>query len=487
MMLNEDEKIISDLILQYCGLDFREHSSLNLQANIKERMSSKGIKSPYDYIQFLQYNKEKESEFIELLKDLTVQHTFFFRNKAHFSVLAEKILPETISNNLFYGKKIRILCAGCASGEEAYSIAITLFEKIPDPENWDLQVLAVDISTIALEKAKQGVYSRKSIREVDEKLLGKYFIPADGTKGLYQINDKVKAIVNIKYLNLLDEEYPTGFDIVFCRNVIIYFNFATSTRIIDNFYKIMNVNGFLFLGHSESLLGISNKFELEDFNTSMVYRKCSLIEIKNENPSEIPIPYQYDNLETNEIPPVAVTGMIANQENEKKSNELFIRARTCFEVKKYDEALNLCLESLKIDDKSQECQILVVDIYANTGRLDEAIFVCRKLLREDPDLIYGYFILAILFSRKKLFPEAKNYFKKVLYLDRTLCMANFNLAIIYQGEGDVKGAIKEYRNTITLLERFSKDDILEYSGGFKVGFVMENCMKNLTYLEEADG
>ncbi len=487
MILNEDEKIISNLILQYSGLDFREYSSLGLQANIRKRMSSKGIKSSSDYIQFLQYNEDKESEFKELLNDLTVQHSFFFRNKAHFSVLAEKILPEIISRNMFLDKKIRILCAGCASGEEAYSIAITLLENIPDPDNWDLDVLAVDISTKSLEKTKSGIYNRNSIREVGKICLNKYFVQIHDENELYQISKKVKSIVSIKYLNLLDKEYPTGFDIVFCRNVIIYFNIATTIMIINNFHRIINDEGFLFLGHSESLMGITNKFKLEDFKISMIYKKCSIKEINNQTTAEILSPCFMNNNDTDNVSAVIDAQMMINIQNDNKSRELFIRARSFFELKKYEKALELCFESLMINDSNYESQILIVDIYANTGRLDEAILECQRLILENPELTYAYFIQAILFSRKMDIPQAKKLFRKALYLDKTLSMANFNLAIIYQKEGDVKGAIKEYRNTLTLLKRFPKDDILEYSGGFKVGFVMENCIKNLTYLEEADG
>ena len=485
-MLIEEDKI-QDYILQHSGLDLKENSLFPLKEVIEKRMDMRDCKSSDEYLQFLQFHQGKEKEFKELINELTIKHTFFFRNSAHFEVLEKKIIPEIISGKRYQSKKIRILSAGCATGEEAYSIAISLFESIPDPESWDLEVKAADISIDALEKVRKGVYNRNSIREVKSKWLKKYFIPLDDNNDKVRISEKIKKIVNIEYLNLIGNEYPAGFDIIFCRNVFIYFNRDTCNKVIDKFYKSINENGFLFLGHAESLLGISNKFKLEDYSLAMVYKKCSQKELKGQISVEILIPPVLEDVRSAELPAESEMPKLNTTQSIINPIELFIEARSYFEVKRYDKALKLCLETIKIDDDFEECRLLIVDIYANTGRLDEAIAECRKLLNKNPTFAFGHFVLAILFSKKGLSSEAKKQFNNALYLDDSICMAFFNLAVIYQREGDINSALREYRNTITLLKNYSDDDILEHSGGFKAGFIMESCIKSISVLGGRDG
>jgi chemotaxis protein methyltransferase CheR len=205
-------------------------------------------------------------EFSMLIDTLSTNLTSFFRERQHFEFLEDKFLQALIERKRKSQKfKIRTWSAGCSSGEEPYSVAITLLDAVQGQGRWDIKVLATDISTSMIETAKKGIYDEQRIEPVSPIQKQKYLkvINLNGEK-VYEVNRNLRDVIIFKYLNLM-EEWPIrpqggGLDIIFCRNVMIYFDKPTQANLINRFWSILDSGGILFTGHSESLAGIQHKF-----------------------------------------------------------------------------------------------------------------------------------------------------------------------------------------------------------------------------------
>ncbi|NBV85506.1 MAG: protein-glutamate O-methyltransferase CheR [Verrucomicrobia bacterium] len=207
-----------------------------------------------------------------LTNEMTVNETYFFREDHHFDCLVHSILP-VITKRKTKGEPIRIWCMPSSSGEEPYSIAITLLERWPGINDWDVEIIASDIDTGILNKARAGLYSERSIRNVPAHLLRKYFIK---TGHDYQISRDLREAVEFTRANLaepLDTRHYREFDVIFCRNLLIYFDDISRRTAADTFFDALHPGGFILLGHSESMSRISPIFNVRRFPEGIVYQK----------------------------------------------------------------------------------------------------------------------------------------------------------------------------------------------------------------------
>lgn len=262
---------MSQLIYDKAGLYFNENSKLFLEKRIEVRMATLNIDSPEDYIDYLKYDIDSEKEWDALLSLITTNETYFMREERQLKCFKEDILPELTRKN--GGRKIRIWSAGCSSGEEPYSIAIIIKESKIIPED-RVEIVATDINNRVLLKAKEAVYTETSFRNVDEGFKRKWFILEGGQK--WKLKEEIKSRVTFQKFNLYDmERYALlgYFDAIFCRNVIIYFDMEAKVKVVERFYDKLYDGGYLLLGHSESLISITEKFKLVHLPNDLVYKK----------------------------------------------------------------------------------------------------------------------------------------------------------------------------------------------------------------------
>ncbi|HDQ15383.1 MAG TPA: protein-glutamate O-methyltransferase CheR [Sediminispirochaeta sp.] len=265
--LTEQEfKQFRDLIYDESGIHFSESNRSILESRLKERLRKTNTETIDRYHRMLLDDK---SEMKTLLDTVTTNLTRFFRNTMHFQTLENYVIPDLIKHKKETGgKSLKVWSAGCSTGEEPYSIAMVMKDKVP--AEIQIEVTASDLSLKSLMTAKEGFYPQNKVNGVPEKYLKRFF---EVKNGGYQVKDEIKQLVTFDYHNLKNDSGLRSLDIIFCRNVIIYFDEVAQKSVIEKFYEALNKHSYLFIGHSESLFGMKTKFEFLKTDWAVIYRK----------------------------------------------------------------------------------------------------------------------------------------------------------------------------------------------------------------------
>ncbi len=264
---------IRDVIYKTAGIFQRDHKLHLLKVRCTLRMKELGIGLLRDYFQYLT-KPNGQVETTILLNGILVGETRFFRSMPQLDALRKIVLPKLVAaKSTAAARTLKIWSAGCSTGEEAYTLAIILLEASSLLDDWTGSVLATDLNQNSVEHAKRGIYGESSTRNVPPPLRQKYFVK-DAT-GL-SVSPEIRALVSFQRLNLLDGR-PLSMiaktDVIFCRNVLIHFDMASKTRVIEHFHNSLSPAGVLFLGHAESLFGVSNNFSLLHMPAAIAYEK----------------------------------------------------------------------------------------------------------------------------------------------------------------------------------------------------------------------
>ncbi len=269
----DEFRLLRDFVYQHCGLNFTEDSKYILEKRLGKRLAKHNLKTFKDYYYFLRYNPGREQELTEVVDQLTTNETYFFREDFQLKTFIEDVLPEIRDRKNREGKQtLRIWSAGCSSGEEPYTIGMLLLDQ-PWLKSWKVEIIGTDISQRVLHMAREGVYGDASFRSTETRFRDRFF---SESAGRWKIRDEVKSLVSISHLNLFDASRIAllgRMDVIFCRNVIIYFDQAGKKNVIESFFQRLQPEGFLLLGHSESLINLSTAFKLRHYKHDMVYQK----------------------------------------------------------------------------------------------------------------------------------------------------------------------------------------------------------------------
>lgn len=265
---------LRDVIYKLCGIYYTDSKKYLLEGRIIKRITALNLNTYEEYISFIQAISGR-SELNQLFEAITINETYFFRAQQQFEAFENIVVPEILNSRPSnYRSVFRIWSAASSSGEEAYTLAILVLERLRHKyPNVQFQILASDINNAVLENARKGVYKEYSVRSVPPEYMDKYFTK-NGTT--YLLKDEVKRMVKFMNINLYDPiamSTVTGCDVVFCCNVLIYFDLPSKQQVVSHLYKSLNNNGYLFIGYSESLHGVSKAFKLVHLPKSMVYKK----------------------------------------------------------------------------------------------------------------------------------------------------------------------------------------------------------------------
>jgi len=285
-MSSDEFKMIRDFILERSGIYFAENKMYLVKNRLAKRMEELQIKTVRDYFYHVKYDLSMR-EFNRLMDLVTTNETSFFRNEPQLLAFSDEVLPMLIAEKTKQqgAKTLRIWSAGCSTGEEPYTLAIQILEKLHSLAGWNVEIIANDISEQVLQRARHGEYNGITLRGVKPDMLSRYFTASGDS---YRVKPELKMMVKFSHLNLNDPRQISminGMDVVFCRNVMIYFNDDVKKQLVRGFYNALRPGGYFFIGHSETLHGISKAFKLVYFKNALVYQKKPAIVAEQPEPA----------------------------------------------------------------------------------------------------------------------------------------------------------------------------------------------------------
>jgi chemotaxis protein methyltransferase CheR len=273
--LSEEEfRLLRDLIHERFGLYFEDGQRASMRSRLVGRLASLDLGSFEDYYHHLRFAPQRADELRRMISHLTNNETYFFREIAQLQVFEAHVL-KTLKERKTRGsdRRLRVLSAGCSTGEEPYSLAMLLYDSGQFFWNWDVSVTGLDVDAVALEKARRAVYFHNSFRSTAPSLIEKHFLK-NGSG--YEVKETIRKLVQFRQGNLLDAESYRGLqpiDAILCRNVLIYFSDTAIRRVVDHFFELLAPGGFLLLGHAESLSRITDSLTPVRFKGAMIYEK----------------------------------------------------------------------------------------------------------------------------------------------------------------------------------------------------------------------
>jgi chemotaxis protein methyltransferase CheR len=435
------------LIEERTGIILNERSLEKLLKLLQELSKSQELAGLDNALRENDFSHELWQRIIQVL---TVGETYFFRNRNQMSALRNKILPSLIQERRARGfKQVRIWSAGCATGEEPYSISMLLHELIPDIATWSIIILATDINDAYLAFAKQGVYTQRSFRkETESSILEKWFRPA--AKG-YEVLPKIRQRVVFANMNLKDDVYPSfanhtsNMDIVICRNVTIYFDKVTTNAIIARFYQCLNLNGWLLVGHSEPNLETYRQFESLSLEGSVAYQK---IERTASKPVTAPL-----------------------AESPKTAAFSPLKTPSTGPLKSSTSPLQAKPEKFKALEQAQAA--------ADSGNWDEAMALLDKAEAEnnlEPAVHYFRGLVLLELGQIK---DSLASLRQSIYCDADFILSHCLLGDAYKREGELKKAQQHWQTAKSLLLKLKPSDKLPFSNDLRADELLDLVMFRL--------
>ena len=408
-----------------------------------------------------------ETELRNLLNLVTVTETCFFRDASQFRLLRERILPTLIAERSARAggpKRLRIWSAGCSSGEEAYSIAILLdemgvYRSLP---GWDIEIIGTDLNTEALDKARRGVYAARAVRNVEGRLLDQYFVPDDKS---FALCEAIRNRVSFEFGNLVKTPMPTtGLqDIVFCKNVAIYFSENVTRKLIEGLRGTLVPGGYLLLGHAESLWQNSEGFTAIEHERAFAYRKSS----------------------RQRRPPAAV--IKAPKPMPADPSAQYDTCLAAFRAGEWDAAESGLTALVESCPTFVPGILLLGGLYAHRGRFEDAMARAEDVLKVNALEPRAHLLLGMVAARHERPDDALQSLRRALYLDDSLALGHFWLGNLYRERGDVARACQEYENVVRGWERHTLELTEEFASDLSAEQLVGFCSDTLERLQTANG
>ena len=464
----------SKLLLDRYGLYFSDRRRPELESAILRAFAASPTADFNEYYTLLVERTDGGLEMERLINAVTVNETYFFRDAAQFDALASSVLPALIERRRLL-RTLRIWSAGCSSGEEAYSIAMLLRDMLPDVDEWSITILATDVNTAALDKARQGQFSEWAFREPRAKEMQPRYFHRVGRR--WELSPKVRCMVTFNQLNLAGSEYPSYatntmfMDMILCRNVTIYFNEFVTSAVVDRFHNTLTDGGWLVVGHSELSMNVYNRFQTRNFPNTVLYQRDGSSSAQSTQwhwPPEITTPAQKKTAFMTTQPVKMTPAALPPAPPPTEDVSPIEQARQLVEFGRSEEARSLLLTLTQSARVSTDVYILLGQTCANLGDLEAAERWCREALRRNKLALEAYYTLALVLQHQARLPEAIEALKKVVYIDRNDVLGHFSLARFYYQNAQVPAALKSLDNARRLLETQPDDAMVSRSNGVTV-------------------
>lgn len=491
---NSEYRLFYEYLLTFSGLHFERRNLKILERGLHSRMTALRIGSYLDYYDYLIQHRESRQELQKLLQYLTVGETYFFRYRAHFEALRRFLVSDVAPDRK---RPLRLWSAGCSTGEEPYSMAMTIMEALPDWRERDIRIYATDINNRALRRARDGVYGAWALRATDKNHLDRYF---DRVGKSYLLRNEVKELVEFSHLNLQTDAFPVpggtfhDLDVIFCRNVMIYFTVATTREIVEKFADSLVPDGFLFLGHAETLAYISTRFERHTQDGGFYYRRKSpdVTGVRPEpKPASVPkaslLPPQPPARPVLQPPVRPLARPVAAEEPRPDLNDIYRRATALFDAERFGEASQLLNEILRHQADHEGALVLHGFILANNGHFDEALKLCAQLQDVNDLLPEGYFLKGLILDMLDRVPEAVEEYRKAILLRMEFVMPHYHLGRLHIRQGKIRAGERELRNCLKILEKGGVESVVPHSGGLTREVFLEQLRNELARVAQERG
>lgn len=502
----------SKLVYERYGLHFPDNRRADLERGVRQAFAASTCTDLNEYYRLLQDSDSRAMHFERLVNAITINETHFFRDAGQIDALYSHVLPQLIRRRRAL-RTLRIWSAGCASGEEPYSIAMLLRELLPDVDEWSITILGTDVNTEAIDRARQAVYSEWAFREERAKEWRSRYFRRRGNR--YELTPAVKRMVTLGQINLVEDNYPsyesntTLMDLILCRNVMIYFTESISRSIVERFYSCLTYGGWLVVGHAEHSLTIYRDFQVHNFPNAILYQRTDesrppskdwdwvtpsaveegrpsfLVAVPKDDGVSAPVPVsvrpalpaeeerRVSPLEPEPKPEPEMDHVYIHSLGRLGHVDPLERAKELLGYGRSEDARGLLHEMVQAGSSDAAVCALLGQAYANLGNWDEAERWCRQAIRIDKLALEAYYILALVLQHQEELDQAIEMMKKVIYIDRHYILGHFGLADLYRSNDQLPQALKSLDNARRLLEGCSDDEFILGSGGITVGSLRE--------------
>lgn len=439
-----------NLIASRIGLLVREQDDAMLRKVVADRVRVLNLSGAEQYCQFLGSDTGIRHEREELVIPLTTGETYFFRDSGQHALLQDRILPELLERRKME-RALRIWCAACSSGEEAYSLAILLDELMGDQSQWDILILGTDINHHAIEKARRGIYTEWSFRGMSNERRQRYF---HRHKDTWVLDDIIRSRVTFQTRDLVADEFPDhaaelyDMDMILCRNAFIYMAPHMVSHIADKFTATLVDGGILITGHGELYAHHLGQLRARVFPESIVYQKVTAPFF-----SQPPAPL----VETQRPVPEKLTAAFPAVQKAKAAVPVLPPQQAAAETGK----------EKSVSEMLQAWQ------YANQGQPEMAAKSCSEMIARNPLDAEPHYLMALLAQERGDFAEAKDLLKKVIYLAPSFIAAYLDLGDLYARDGENARAVKMRSTARDLLKRLPGDEKVKLYGSSTMNEVLQ--------------
>jgi len=480
-MNHEDYLIeISHKIIGIFGLNFQSNQLKDMERRILA--AAKDLKLETDIHHISDWLSKPEFSNLEintLSAHLTIGETYFFREKPSLDIFIQRILPELIEQRRNKDRRIRIWSAGCSSGEEPYTIAILIKEHFPELADWNIEILATDISPNAIQKALNGEYTEWSFRETTEFIKNKYFTRSGRN---WSILPEIKKMVTFSYLNISRNSYPSSLtnteeiDVIFCRNVMMYFTPEVIKEVSARFKNSLLENGWLITSQVELNDEYFSNFERVNYLNGIFYQKTNILNKQVKNRLD-PIPdhiealakrYEIKKTEIKKFEHKIEKSRIKAKE-QQKSDYTEMELENQFQKGQYQICIENCMHTISNKKINNKIFTLLIKSYANSGNLMESVSDIAKVMGNNSTTPEMYYLYASLLNEKNDIQTTEVMLKRAIYLDHKHVLSHLMLGEIFLKTDKKQLAIKHYGTVIDILDEYSNDDIVPESDGLTAG------------------
>lgn len=477
---------LSGVVASHLGLHFPRERWCDLQRAVGDAAQECGYRHDAgQYVRGLLSPALTQKQLEVLANHLTVGETYFFREKRSLEILEEHIVPELIRARAGSSAPIQIWSAGCASGEEPYSVAIVLNKLLAGMKDRSVEILATDLNTNFLQKASAGTYGEWSFRGIPPWVRHTYF--EAGEDGRCTIVPAIKRMVRFAPLNLMDDGYPllsnwtNGFDVVFCRNVLMYFTPEGLRKVIRQLFRCLATDGWLIVSPTETSHELFSEFATVSFGDATFYRKSATslpTKVFDDSRSVVKL------LEWAMPAPEPVQISYAEIRREARDNEVSAES-TAPPTVSYRQALVLykqgCYEDMEHmivtlpseDEDYAPAMLLLARAYANQGKLSAALDWCDQAIAADKLAAPAHYLRATILQEQGCLPEALLALRQAVYAEPQFVVGHFALGNLALKHGRRKESDKHFENALLLLAQCDPDDIVPETEGLSVGRLRE--------------